>query len=117
MANCSQCKAQIDAEAAYCSKCGAQITTSQADAAWIAGMQEEIKQVTTGENTGGSIFFLSLVLIALSIIFSDILENLSQIFLVIGVIGAIVGLVVVIICGTKKSQLTDQLKRGQKNSR
>ena len=115
MTYCPQCRAQLDDDAVYCSKCGAKISSNQPDAAWIAGMQEEIKDANSNSSAGIGAFIISLIGICASYVFYIISE--WTLFLVLSPIFAFLVIVAIglsIYYSKKAEKLREQLKSGRR---
>jgi len=65
---CPQCKQQVDEGAKFCSACGAEIIERATDFAWIAGIQEEIKDCRSNETAFGIICGIGILILAVPLV-------------------------------------------------
>jgi len=70
MKACPKCGQQVEEGAKFCSACGVQLMGEVANASWISGIQEEIKDCRSNETAFGIICGMGIVIAALPFIFS-----------------------------------------------
>ena len=127
MKRCPKCSTEVDGAAKFCSACGARLETEVVDAAWIAGMQEEIKDAKHNVWIFGGGMLLSFLIGFIPIATADFVSTDSPLlgasirasgFFWIGVLIGVVGFIGCSVClvysGRRADKLTRELKEGKR---
>lgn len=115
---CPKCNQQIDEGAKFCSACGTQLVEHVIDVAWVAGIQEEIKEHRTQRIMFTWVMVLGILILAVPLIgwllFPAAFDaTLLAWAIPLGLAGAIAGGVVSQHYDNKIKKLTKKLTEGK----
>ncbi len=119
MKRCPKCNTEVDEVARFCPACGARLGTEVVDAAWIAGMQEEIKEARHLMYGFGGVMVFTTICACIPWILAACLSVDSSgwtwITVLLGVVVGIVSIIFIVYNGRRVDRLTRELKEGKRD--